>query len=98
MRANTAAYSARISKYLTEFSIKHQVTPSKYGDDNITIDRTSMVQALSTGDEQGAYDAVMVKLREVCGADARVMWSMRCDEWMSVEVYTRDPMDIRWSD
>ena len=91
MRLNTAAFSDRISVALTALGIKHAVYPTKYGDDVITIDRTSMVNTCKASDEQGSYDTVLARLREVCGQTAYVMWSGRTDDYLGVEVYLRDP-------
>jgi hypothetical protein len=91
VRRNTAAFSARISAALTARGIEHTVSSTKYGDDSITIDRTSMVQQCEAPDEQSAYDAVLAYVQEVCGETAYVTWAGRTDDYLGVEIYAKDP-------
>lgn len=91
MRLNTAAFSARVSEALTARGIGHAVFSTKYGDDLITIDRTSMVQQCKALDEQSAYDAVLAYVQEICGETTYVTWAGRTDDYLGVEIYAKDP-------
>ena len=92
MRRNTAAYSKRISDRLAHLGIKHEVMTHEFDDDIITVDRTSMVHANSGVGEDAAYTHTLTQIRLACADEnTYVCWSMRTDDWLSVEVYLRDP-------
>jgi hypothetical protein len=86
-------YTDLIVAELTRLGVRHEVRRIASGhgapDDYITVDRTSMVNCAEgpRDDEQSAYNFVLARLKDVCGKDARVIWSGRTDDYLGVEVF-----------
>lgn len=80
----TIEHYPQISEMLTKLGIEHVVSLSVF-----MIDRTSMVRASPGSDEDTAYRVTLDLIKELCGPEMYVMWAMRADDWMSLDVYVR---------